>query len=89
MYSIITDRGKGNSTKNLQLLSFFSPRKILEQLNITYKTNLKNSIDIDFTYFMKINSISRPIVKYETKHLLEYNREENLDDTAFNDDFYV
>lgn len=38
---------------------------------------------------MKINSISRPIVKCETKNLLEYNREENLDDTAFNDDFYV
>lgn len=38
---------------------------------------------------MKINSISKPIVKCETKNLLEHNREENLDDTAFNDDFYV
>lgn len=50
---------------------------------------MKNSIDIDFTHLMKINSISKPIVKCETKNLLEHNREENLDDTAFNDDFYV
>ena len=54
-----------------------------------HPNELKNSIDIDFTHFMKINSISRPIVKCETKNLLEHNREENLDDTAFNDDFYV
>ena len=68
---------------------FFFPRKVLEQLNITCKQNLKSNIDIHFTHFTKINSISRPIVKRETKNLLECNREENLDYTAFNDDFYV
>lgn len=87
MYSIITDRGKGNSMKKLYY--FFFQERYWNNWISHVKQNLKSNIDIDFTHFTKINSISRPIVKCETKNLLEHNREENLDDTAFNDDFYI